>query len=49
MPVERRGQAIRVIGNLVNRQREEPMVQWKAAAFARWHEPVTGDCQVTVL
>src|SRR6201987_484339 len=23
----------------VNRQREEPAVQWKAAAFARWHEP----------
>src|ERR1700732_2164336 len=23
----------------VNRHREEPDVQWKAAAFARWHEP----------
>ena len=23
----------------VNRQREEPNVQWKAAAFGRWHEP----------
>ena len=23
----------------VNRQREEPGAQWKAAAFARWHEP----------
>src|SRR6476660_768024 len=23
----------------VNRQREEPDVQWKAAALARWHEP----------
>jgi hypothetical protein len=23
----------------VNRQREEPDVQWKAAAFARWYEP----------
>jgi hypothetical protein len=22
----------------VNRQREEPDVQWKAAAFVRWHE-----------
>jgi hypothetical protein len=22
-----------------NPQREEPNVQWKAAAFARWHEP----------
>ena len=22
-----------------NRQREEPGSQWKAAAFARWHEP----------
>jgi len=24
-------------GQLV--RREEPFVQWKAAAFARWHEP----------
>ena len=23
----------------VNRQREEPDIQWKAAAFARWYEP----------
>ena len=23
----------------VNRQREEPDTQWKAAAFMRWHEP----------
>src|ERR1700681_2310334 len=23
----------------VNRRREEPDLQWKAAAFARWHEP----------
>src|SRR5215216_380683 len=23
----------------VNRQREEPDGQWKAAAFTRWHEP----------
>jgi hypothetical protein len=23
----------------VNRQREEPDVQWRAAAFERWHEP----------
>jgi len=23
----------------VNRQREGPDIQWKAAAFARWHEP----------
>ena len=23
----------------VNRQREEPDVQWKVAAFMRWHEP----------
>jgi hypothetical protein len=23
----------------VNRQREEPDNQWKAAAFAWWHEP----------
>jgi hypothetical protein len=27
----------------VNRQREEPDVQWKAAAFARWHEPDDAD------
>src|SRR5258707_7788212 len=25
--------------SLVNRQREEPDNQWKAAAFAWWHEP----------
>jgi hypothetical protein len=37
MPVERREQAI-AFGS-VNRQREEPGLQWKAAAFARWHEP----------
>src|SRR5712691_11542031 len=23
----------------VKRQREEPDIQWKAAAFVRWHEP----------
>src|SRR6476469_7290374 len=23
----------------INRQREEPDVHWKAAAFVRWHEP----------
>ena len=23
----------------VNRQREESDIQWKAAAFVRWHEP----------
>ena len=23
----------------VNRHQEEPDVQWKAAAFVRWHEP----------
>src|SRR6516225_2432565 len=23
----------------INRQREEPDVQWKASAFVRWHEP----------
>ena len=38
MPVERREQAIAIwIG--VNRQREDPDIQWKAAAFVRWHEP----------
>ena len=42
MLVERRGRVI-AIGSgqplLDNRHREEPEVQWKAAAFARWHEP----------
>src|SRR5580692_10326631 len=38
MPVERRERAIRHLAR-VNRQREEPDVQWKAAAFVRWHEP----------
>ena len=43
MPVERREQAIDIefgstdVGS--NPRREEPNVQWKAAAFARWHEP----------
>ena len=38
MAVERRGQVIAAdLGQLV--RREEPFVQWKAAAFARWHEP----------
>jgi hypothetical protein len=38
MVVERRGWVIVAdVGQLV--RREEPFVQWKAAAFARWHEP----------
>ena len=38
MPVEQRGRVIAVdLGQPV--RREEPFVQWKAAAFARWHEP----------
>ena len=38
MGLERRGQVIAVdLGQPV--RREEPFVQWKAAAFARWHEP----------
>jgi len=37
MPVERREQVIAIAR--VNRQREEPDGQWKAAAFVRWHEP----------
>ena len=38
MAVERRGRVIAVdLGQPV--RREEPFVQWKAAAFARWHEP----------
>ena len=37
MGLERRGQAIAVdLGQPV--RREEPFVQRKAAAFARWHE-----------
>ena len=42
MPVERRGGSSpldRVNRMSDNRHREEPEVQWKAAAFARWHEP----------
>jgi hypothetical protein len=43
MPVERRGQAIAIwlgsTGVGSNRHQEEPDVQWKAAAFVRWHEP----------
>ena len=38
MPVERRGRVTAAdLGHLV--RREEPFVQWKAAAFVRWHEP----------
>ena len=38
MGLERRRWAIVAdLGQLV--RREEPFVQWKAAAFARWHEP----------
>jgi hypothetical protein len=38
MVVERRGWVIAAdVGQLV--RREEPFVQWKAAAFVRWHEP----------
>ena len=38
MVLERRGRVIAAdLGQLV--RREEPFVQWKAAAFARWHEP----------
>ena len=38
MGLERRGWVIAAdLGQLV--RREEPLVQWKAAAFARWHEP----------
>src|SRR5207344_664775 len=38
MGLERRGWVIAAdLGQLV--RREEPFVQWKAAAFARWHEP----------
>src|SRR5262245_54895053 len=38
MGLERRGWVIAAdLGQLV--RREEPFVRWKAAAFARWHEP----------
>jgi hypothetical protein len=38
MAAERRGRVIATdLGQLV--RREEPFVQWKAAAFMRWHEP----------
>src|SRR5947209_15024229 len=38
MGLERRGWVIAAdLGQLV--RREEPFVQWKAAAFTRWHEP----------
>ena len=38
MGLERRGWVIAAdLGQLV--RREEPFFQWKAAAFARWHEP----------
>src|SRR5947199_359775 len=38
MGLERRGWVIAAeLGQLV--RREEPFAQWKAAAFARWHEP----------
>jgi len=38
MELERRGWVIVAdVGQLV--RREEPFVQCKAAAFARWHEP----------
>ena len=38
MGLERRGWVIAAdLGQLV--RREEPFVQWKAAAFVRWHEP----------
>ena len=43
MLVERRGQAIAIwlgsTGVGSNRHQEKPDVQWKAAAFVRWHEP----------
>src|SRR2546427_495164 len=48
MLVERRGRVTDVgSGQLAtgNRRREEPEVQRKAAAFARWHEP--GDARVS--
>ena len=38
MPVERRGRVIAIwIGSTGNGR--NPIVQWKAAAFVRWHEP----------
>ena len=38
MGLERRGQVIAAdLGQLGNR--EEPIVQWRPASLARWHEP----------
>ena len=42
MLVERRGRVIDIGSGQLrsgNRPQEEPDEQWKAAAFARWHEP----------
>src|SRR5436190_22421543 len=42
MPVERRGWVTNVGSGQLrsgDRPQEEPDEQWKAAAFARWHEP----------
>src|SRR6266849_2888842 len=39
MPMERRGWVIVVEHGPTGLNREEPEVQRKAAAFARWHEP----------
>jgi hypothetical protein len=48
MELERRGQLIAVdLGQLV--RREEPLVQRKAAAFMRWHEPYKSRGLRTVL
>ena len=38
MVVERRGRSSRLMWAQLVR-RKEPFVRWKAAAFARWHEP----------
>jgi len=39
MPVKQGGQVIAVEHGPTGLNREEPEVQRKAAAFARWHEP----------
>ncbi len=39
MPVERREQVIAVSSGQPDHTGRSPNVQWKAAAFTRWHEP----------
>ena len=50
MPVERRGQAIRVMINKANWQQDEPdWLRRRAAVLDGWHEPCGGRLSRTVL